>query len=260
MPLERVLAPLRNQQFFSLAQINQALQPLLKALNHRTMQGRDHSRADLFTEFDLPTLKPLPDYPYEIGFWSKVRVNLDYHIAVDDRCYSVPYQLLKKEVEVRLSGAIVEIYLKGERIASHVVAEAKYGRSTQEAHMPETHKEYAGWSPARLAAWVAKTGPSTSQVGEAILQSRAHPEQGYRSCLGLIRLSSAYGAERTEVACRKALAMHSPSYKSVKAILANSMDRLPDKPAEIPAPPVNHQNIRGADYYRSEIDPSPEAD
>ena len=248
---ERMLAPLRNRQFFSLAEINQAIAPLRAEVNRRRMQARDHSRADLFAQIDRPTLKPLPDRPYEIGFWSWARVNLDYHIAVDDRYYSVPYQLLKQEVEARRSGAIVEIYRKGERIASHTVVAAKYGRSTQEAHMPEAHKEYAGWSPTRLVEWVAKTGPSTRAVGEAILGSHAHPQLGYRSCLGLIRLSGNYGAERTEAACRKALAIQSPTYKSVKAILANNVDKQPDKPAEIPNPPVEHPNIRGADYYRA---------
>jgi len=252
---ERMLAPLRNRQFFSLAEINQALAPLLAELNHRQMQGRDHSRADLFAQIDQPALKPLPSRPYETGLWSRARVHIDYHIAVDDRFYSVPYTLLKQEVEVRRSGAIVEIYHKGERIASHTVVTAKYGRSTQDAHMPESHKQYVGWTPERLLAWVANTGPCTREVGETILSSHAHPQQGFRSCLGLIRLSNSYGAERTEAACRKALAMHSANYKVVKTILANNVDKQPDKPVEAPVSSVEHQNIRGADYYRTSAEP-----
>lgn len=251
---ERVLAPLRNRQFFSLAEINQAIAPLLTDLNSRQMQGRDHSRADLFAQVDKPALKPLPARPYEIGLWSRARVHIDYHIALDDRFYSVPYTLLKQEVEVRRSGAIVEVYHKGERIASHTAVTAKYGRSTQDMHMPESHKQYAGWTPERLLAWVANTGPYTRQVGETILASHAHPQQGFRSCLGLIRLSSSYGAERTEAACRKALTMQAANYKSVKAILANNADKQPDKPVEAPVPSVEHQNIRGADYYRAPSD------
>ena len=251
---ERILAPLRNRQFFSLAEINQAVAPLLAALNSRRMQGRDHSRADLFAQLDQPALKPLPVRPYEIGLWSRARVHIDYHIAVADRFYSVPHTLLKQEVEVRLSGAIVEVYHKGERIASHTVVAAKYGRSTQDAHMPEAHKQYAGWTPERLLAWVANTGPCTRQVGEAILAGHAHPQQGFRSCLGLIRLSNSYGAERTEAACRKALAMHAANYKVVKTILSNNVDKQPDKPIEAPVPTVEHQNIRGADYYRASAD------
>jgi transposase len=251
---ERMLAPLRNRQFFSLAQINQALMPLLAQLNRRQMQGRDHSRADLFATIDQPALKPLPARPYEIGFWSRARVHIDYHIAADDRFYSVPYTLLKQEVEVRLCGATVEIFHKGERIASHTIIAAKYGRSTQEAHMPESHKAYAGWTSERMLAWVASTGSCTRQVGEAILSRYPHPQLGFRSCLGLIRLSESYGDLRTEAACRKALAMHSANYKTVKTILANHADKQPDKPAETPAPSVEHQNIRGADYYRAAPD------
>lgn len=248
---ERLLAPLRDRQFFGLAQINQALAPLLDQLNARKMQGRDHSRADLFTKIDLPALKPLPRRPYEIGLWSRARVHIDYHIPVDERYYSVPYSLLKQEVEVRLSAAIVEIYHKGERIASHPRVAAKYGCSTQEAHMPEAHKAYAGWTPARLLDWVAKSGPCTRQVGESILASRAHPQQGFRSCLGLIRLCNRYGDERTEAACRKALAIHAVNYKSVKTLLENNIDKQPDIPLDVPVAPVQHPNIRGADYYRT---------
>jgi transposase len=251
---ERILAPLRNRQFFSLAEINQAIAPLLAELNARQMQGKDHSRADLFATIDQTALKPLPVRPYEIGLWSRARVHIDYHIAVNDRFYSVPYTLLKQEVEVRRSGAIVEIYHKGERIASHTVVTAKYGRNTQNAHMPESHKEQAGWTPARMLDWVAKSGPCTRQVGENILSSHAHPQQGFRSCLGLIRLSNSYGVERTEAACRKALAIHAPNYKVVKTILANNADKQPDKPIEATVPPVEHQNIRGADYYRAAAD------
>jgi len=251
---ERMLAPLRNRQFFSLAEINQALKPLLAQLNRRQMQGRDHSRADLFAAVDQPALKPLPARPYEIGHWSRARVHIDYHIAVDDRYYSVPYTLIKQEVEVRRSQAIVEIFYKGERVASHTIVAAKYSRSTQEAHMPLSHREYAGWTPERMLAWVANTGPCTRQVGEAILSRYPQPQLGFRSCLGLIRLSESYGAERMEAACRKALAMHSANYKTVKTILANNIDKLPDKPVEAPVPPVEHHNIRGADYYRAAPD------
>ena len=247
---ERMLAPLRNRQFFSIVEINQALAPLLTELNNRKMQGRDYSRADLYAQFDLPALKPLPIRPYEIGLWSRARVHVDYHVTVDDHRYSVPYQLLQKEVEVRRSAAIVEVFHKGERVASHMVGAVRYGYSTCPAHMPQAHKEYAEWTPVRLVEWLAKTGTSTSQVGEAILQSRNHPQQGFQSCLGLIRLSKTCGAERTEAACCKALSIHSPTYKTVKAILANNMDRHPDKPTAIPATPVEHQNIRGAEYFR----------
>jgi len=248
---ERVLAPLRNRQFFDLADINQALAQKRDELNQRKMQGREHSRAGLFAQLDRPALRPLPVRPYELGIWSRARVHIDYHIALEDRYYSVPYQLLKQEVEVRQGGQIIEIFHKGVRVASHTRIAQKYARSTQDEHMPAAHKEYAGWTPARLVAWLEKTGSCTRQVGESILAGHAHPQQGFRSCLGLLRLSNHYGTERLEAACRKALAIHSPCYKSVKALLQNHMDQLPDQPDQPQRSPVEHPNIRGADYYRS---------
>jgi len=248
---ERVLAPLRNRQFFSLTEINQAIAPLLQALNARLMQGREHSRADLFTQIDQPALKPLPRNPYEIGLWSRALVHVDYHVAVDNRFYSVPYNLIKREVEIRRSATAIEVFLKGERVASHPLVAARYGRSTQQEHMPESHRAFDGWSPERILSWLAKTGPATREVGEAILSGRPHPQLGFRSCLGIVRLSSRYGPDRTEAACRKALAIHATSYKAVKTILVNNADKQNEKAAEPPAPPVEHQNIRGADYYRT---------
>jgi transposase len=248
---ERILAPLRNRQFFSLVEINQAIAPLLKELNQRQMQGRDHSRADLFAQLDAPALRPLPARPYELGLWSCARVHVDYHIAVDYRFYSVPYGLLKRQVDVRISGQIVEIFYRGERVASHMRVAQKYRCSTQVEHMPPAHQVYAEWTPERILAWLQKTGEAAEQVGKEILDGHTHPQQGFRACLGLVRLSKTYGAERTEAACRKALAIQSPSYKSVKAILYNNMDRLPHKSDEPQMPPVEHANIRGAEYYGS---------
>jgi transposase len=246
---ERLLAPLRNRQFFCLQDINQALRPLLSLLNHQKMQGKEESRAQLFTLLDQPALNPLPVRPYELGLWSRARVNLDYHIAFEDRFYSVPYTFLKQEVEVRATSALLEIFQGGQRIASHVRGGQKYGASTQPEHMPQAHKRQAEWSSERILAWVEKSGSAMKEVAEAILKSRPHPEQGFRACLGLLRLSETYGTQRAEAACKKALALCAPNYKSVKAILQNGMDRLPDKPAEAPSLPVEHDNIRGSHYY-----------
>lgn len=246
---ERLLAPLRNRQFFCLGDINQALRPLLAELNHQKMQGKEESRAQLFALLDQPQLLPLPIRPYELGLWSRARVHLDYHIAFEDRFYSVPYTLLKQEVEVRATPALLEIFHNGQRIASHVRVGQKYGASTQPEHMPENHKRHAEWSPERILVWVQKSGSAMKEVAEAILRSRAHPEQGFRACLGLLRLSETYGEQRAEAACKKALALCAPNYKSVKAILQNGMDRLPDKTQEAQVPSVEHDNIRGAHYY-----------
>ena len=246
---ERILAQLRNRQFLSLAEINQAIRTLLTELNNRQMQGRDHSRAELFAITDQPALKPLPIRPYEIGTWSKARVGTDYHIKLDKRHYSVPHQYLLKEVEVRCSGAVVEIYHKGERIASHPVITELYGSSTQNEHMPENHKRLVEWTPERILAWLDRTGPNTRQVGRSILDSRSHPAQGYNACLGIIRLSSTHGSDATEAACLKAIALNTPSYQMVKSILANNANSQQVKPADTLIAPVDHQNIRGADYY-----------
>ena len=248
---ERLLAPLRNRQFFSLWDINQALRQLLKELNHKKMQGKEESRAELFDLLDKPALQPLPARSYALGLWSKARVNIDYHIAYDSRYYSVPYTLLKKEVELRVTAEIIEVYHSGQRVASHIRVTQKYGASTHKEHMPEAHKRHAEWTSERILFWVEKSGSSMKEVAQAILESRAHPEQGFRACLGLIRLSDSFGVERAEAACRKALAISAPTYRSVKAILQNGMDRLPDKPEDPRSLPVEHDNIRGAQYYAS---------
>jgi len=246
---ERVLASLRNRQFFSLFDMNQAILPLVVAMNQRKMQNRDHSRADLFEQLDKPALRRLPIRRYEIGLWAHARVSPDYHIRIDDRFYSVPYRLLKLQVDARTSADIVEIFHGGERVASHVRVSKKYGYSTQTEHMPDSHRTYAEWTPERILAWIQKTGDATRIVGETLIASRPHPQQGFRACFGLIRLSEKYGTHRVEAASRKAIAIGSPSYTSVNAILKNNMDRLPDRLAEPTQPPIQHSNVRGSNYY-----------
>jgi transposase len=250
---ERILAPLRDQTFFSLEAANAAIATLLEAFNHRTMQGRDHSRADLFATLDAPALRPLPPQPYQPGYWSRARVHIDYHIACDDRFYSVPYTLVKQQVDVRQSGQTVEIFRKGERVAAHARVTHKYGRSTYAEHMPANHREYAGWTAERLLDWAGKCGPSTREVAEAILGGQTHPQLGFRSCLGLIRLSRVYGLARTEAACQRSLQIGAPTYRCVKTVLANRAEAVPIQPAPPQKEPVRHENIRGADYYRSDM-------
>jgi len=246
---ERILAPLRNRQFFSLADMNEAIRPLLAALNQRKMQNRDHSRQDLFVQLDKPALRPLPLHRYEIGLWSHARVSVDYHISIDNRFYSVPYRLLKLQVDARTSGNVIEIFHKGQRVASHARITTKYGCSTQSEHMPDSHRTYAEWTPERVNAWLQQNGESTRKVGEAIMASRSHPQQGFRACFGLVRLTETYGKDRVEAASRKAIAIGSPSYTSVKTILKNNMDRLPDRPSDPETPPIEHSNLRGSVYY-----------
>jgi len=244
-----ILARLRNRTFFSIAELNQAIGKLLDELNDRPMQKLGVSRRQLWEQLDRPALKALPLERYEMGDWSKCRVNIDYHIEVDGRYYSVPYQLVHERVEARYSASIVEIYFKGRRIASH---RRHYDRkpSTKSEHMPSSHRAHAEWTPSRLIRWAEKSGPATARVVSEILESRPHPEQGYRACLGLMRLGRRYGRQRLEAASLRAEHLHSYSYRTVKNILSSAQDRLPfeQESASIPATPV-HDNIRGADYY-----------
>lgn len=246
----RILAALRDRTFFSLAELNAAMAPLLLLYNSRAFQQREGSRKSLFTEFDAPALQPLPQARHEYAEWIKARVNLDYHVRADGHCYSVPYRLVKAEVQVRMTDTHVEIFLNNTRVASHLRSHRKDGHTTRPGHMPEAHRAHAQWTPERIKRWVGLAGPSTAEVAEAIMASRAHPEQGFRACLGLKRLGDTLGAERLEAACARAMALQSPSYKSVKSILEKGLDREPLPQPAPSMPPIEHENVRGAQYYQ----------
>jgi transposase len=178
-----------------------------------------------------------------------VRVNIDYHVDIDGHYYSVPYTLVKQQLEVRLSGQVVEIFHKGQRVASHPQSPYKGRHSPVATHMPTAHRQYAEWTPQRLIRWAASSGPAVARVVETILASRPHPQQGFRSCLGIMRLGKSYGDARLEAACQRALAIGACSYKSLESILKNGLDRrpLPAAPAALLSP--GHANIRGPQYY-----------
>jgi transposase len=245
-----ILARLRDQTFFSIADLNQAIWKLLEELNDRPMQKLGASRRQLYERLDRPALAPLPTEAYELAEWKRCRVNIDYHVEVDHHPYSVPHQLLRESVEVRYTTSIVEIYYKGKRITSH---RRRYDRrpSTKAEHMPRSHRAHAEWTPSRLIRWASKTGPATGRLVAEILRSRPHPEQGYRACLGIMRLGRRYGAERLEAACLRAQHLRSYSYRTVKNILSSSQDRLPfdDQETRPTEPTPVHANIRGASYY-----------
>jgi transposase len=193
----------------------------------------------------------LPVQPYEYAEWKLVRVNIDYHVEVDEHYYSVPYRLVKQQLDVRLSAQVVEIFLKGTRVASHQRSPLKGRHTTVAVHMPKAHQHYTAWTPQRLVLWAAKTGEATAQVVETILASRPHPQQGFRACLGIMRLGKRYGEGRLEAACRRALRIGACSYKSIESILKHDLDQqpLPGPPAA--APVITHSNIRGAQYYHT---------
>ncbi len=249
----RILAPLRDHTFFSLAELNEELGRLLEKLNDRPFQKLEGSRRSLFESLDRPALKPLPTTPYEYAEWRTAGVNIDYHIAVYDHYYSVPYQLSKKRVEVRVTATAVEAFHDGRRVAAHLRGFRKGGYTTDPSHRPKAHQQHLEWTPSRLVHWAEKTGPSTAHVVRRILDERPHPEQGYRACLGILRLGNRYGAERLEAACTRAADLPRLTYRSIQSILTNGLDRLPspqDDQISLQLP-QEHENLRGADYYRT---------
>ena len=249
----RILAPLRNRTFLGLHQIQEAIAPLLEDLNARPFQKLLGSRKELFEEIDLPALRPLPVEAFSFGHWKKVRVGINYHAEVERSFYSVPYTLVKQEVDARIAERTVEIFHKSQRVASHPRSERPGQYMTTPEHMPTAHREYADWTPDRLVRWAAQSGPSVARTVEDIMGRRSHPQQGFRSCLGIMTLSKKFGPERLEAACARALSIGIPTYKSIASILRNKLDTVP-LPERQPAPQkLDHANIRGAGYYQSSL-------
>jgi transposase len=243
-----ILARLRHHTFFSLADLNQAIRQLLDELNTRRMEHLGRSRRELFEMLDQPALKPPPELPYEFATWKKARVNIDYHIEFEKHYYSVPHTLIHKEVYVRATQSTLEIFFKNRRVASHRRTNSRGRHTTLSDHMPPAHQKYLEWSPERFTRWAQTIGPHTAQLVQALLDSRKHPQQAYRSCLGLLRLGSRYDEQRLEAACRRALAAGIHSYKGVKNILSAKLDQVePEEPSAVV--PKTHENIRGQTYY-----------
>jgi transposase len=245
-----ILARLRKTTFFSLSQLNRAIRELLDWLNAHPFQKLPGSRRSQFETLDKPALRPLPARSYVYADWKKARVHIDYHVEVDGHHYSVPYQLFRREVEIRYTQRIVEAFFRGLRVASHVRSYRKGGFTTLPEHMPKAHQQYLSWTPQRLIRWAAETGPLTARMIEAVLSGRTHPQQGFRNCLGILRLGKAYGADRLENACRRALTLGSHGYRSIESILKNGLDRKPLPTALPTAPVVEHDNLRGPRYYQ----------
>jgi len=248
-----VLAPLRDHTFFSLAELNEEIRRLIDKLNDRPFQKLEGSRRSLFETLERPALRPLPTTPYEYAEWLNAGVNIDYHIAVHGHFYSVPYQLTKERVDVRLTATTVEALHDGRRVAAHPRSYRVGGYTTDPSHRPKAHQKHLEWTPSRLIHWAEKTGPSTAHVVGRILDERPHPEQGYRACLGILRLGDRYGAERLEAACKRAAELPQLKYRSIQSILTKGLDRLPspqDDQISLQLP-QEHENLRGADYYRT---------
>lgn len=250
-----ILAALRKRTFFSLADLNQAITELLDRLNHRPFRKLQGSRAERFEKIDRPALRPLPAETYQFAEWKKARVNIDYHIEVERHYYSVPYALIHRELDVRYTAMTVEIFHRGQRVASHARAYKIGGHTTIDAHRPKSHQRYLEWTPERVVRWASTIGPFTAALIDQILQSRRHPEQGFRSCLGILRLGKTYGSERLEAAATRACNLRACSYQSVKSILHTGLDRQLALEPPPDRAPIEHANIRGTDYFNTKEEP-----
>lgn len=250
-----ILARLRDQTFYSLSEANEAIWKLLEELNTRPMQELKKSRKEVFEEVERRALLPLPQERYIMAEFSICRVNIDYHIEVENHYYSVPYRLAREKVEIMLTPLIIEVFHDGKRAASHRRSYQKHGFTTLPEHMPESHRRYAEWTPSRIISWGRSKGEVVGVLFEKILESRRHPEQGFRSCLGIIRLEKKYGIERVVAACRKAFALkaYGCAYQIIKRMLINKTESQPianvdDERGQRPVP-VPHSNVRGPQYY-----------
>jgi transposase len=245
-----ILARLRHQRFFSLAALNAAIAALVEDLNARPMRKLGVSRRQLFEQLDQAAMSALPAEPFVYAEWRIRRVALDYHVDVDGHYYSVPHRLLREQVEARITARTIELFHKGERVAVHIRGGARGRHTTLPEHMPQAHRRHAEWTIERICHEAAGIGPATAMLTTLILQSRPHPEQGFRACLGILRLVRSYGRERLEAACARGLEIGSRSYGSVQSILQHGLDRRPpstgSRTGELP---LLHPNIRGSDYY-----------
>lgn len=246
-----ILAAIRDQRFFSLRELNEVIREKLHVFNHKPFQKKDGSRASLFAE-ERAFLLPLPTKVYELSSWKIATVQYNYHVSVDGQYYSVPFEYIRRKVDVRLTRNTVEVFFEGSRICSHVRLYGRQGQySTAEAHMPPNHQQYTQWNGERFRSWAAKIGPNTQAVVETILTGYKVEQQGYRACMALLKLSDQYSPERLEGACAKALFYTPrPSYKSIQTILKSGQDALAKERNDAPSlNPSEFGFTRGADYY-----------
>ncbi len=244
----QILAALRDQRFFHVGQLNAAIRPLLAQLNEQPFQKLEGSRNSWFETLEKSRLLPLPATAFELADWSTAKVNIDYHVAVDKHFYSAPYQLIHQQLDVRLTDKTVELFQRGKRVAAHRRSHQPGRFTTVEEHRPKSHQRYLEWTPSRILEWVKTIGPECVKVVEKIMADRPHPEQGFRSALGIIRLGKAVGHARLEAACRRALHFGTCSYTSLNSILQNNLESRPLE-QELPLPSPAHENVRGGPYY-----------
>lgn len=246
----QILAALRHLTFTSLAEINEAIKPRLATLNNQPFQKMKTTRRELFETIDQPALRPLPKHKYHHEEWKKAKVHIDYHFVFEDHYYSVPYKYIHKPVEIRATNKTVECFFQGERIASHPRSDHRYQHTTLKEHMPASHRAHAQWSPERIKRWANKMGPHTMRFIDHMINSRAFPEQAYRACLGVLRLSTPYGADRLEKACQIAYDAGATRYHQIELILKNKIDSVVYSYTAHSVVIAPHKNIRGSHYYK----------
>jgi transposase len=244
----QILAVLRDQRFFTVGALNQAMAPLLTQINERPFQKLPGSRNSWFDAHEKSQLQPLPALPFELAIWTRPKVNIDYHVVVDKHYYSVPYQLIHQWLDARMTEATVEVFHDGKRIAAHRRSRLSGRYTTVEEHRPKSHQKHLEWTPSRIIQWARTIGPQCARLIEHIMNSRPHPEQGFRSALGIIRLGKGIGNDRLEAACKRALHFDVCSYRSVQSILSNHLE---SQSFEQEPPLINpdHVNVRGPGYY-----------
>jgi len=249
-----IIAALRNRQFFSLYELNQAMKKKLDEFNKKPFQKRNGCRESAFNE-EQPFLIPLPDKPFELSTWKIATVQLNYHIAVDKMYYSVPYEYIKYKVDVRLTLSIVEIFYKNTRIASHRRIYGHPGQyNTVIEHMPDKHRDYTQWNAQRFIKWAGDIGANTQEAVKAIIASRKVEEQSYKSCIAVLKLADTYSVTRLEAACEKALAYTTtPSFRSIRTILKTGRDKFKKETTIMdPENDTTFAFTRGAAYYGGE--------
>ena len=243
-----ILGRLRNRRFLGLDELNAAVAECVVRINTKVMRHVGKSRTALFEALDQPVLKALPPARFEYAEWKRATVAPDYHIEVEDHFYSVPWRLLRETVDVRLTATMLEVLHKGTRVAVHMRSLAKGEATTLDEHRSPGHRAHAEWTPDRVTQEAARIGPETARLIASIMAAKAHPEQGLRTCLGILRLTKSFEPERVEAAARRGNAIGATTLASIRSILEKGLDRLAATTAPEP-PPIVHENIRGRGYY-----------
>lgn len=245
----QALAVIRDRRYFSMQELNNDLLELVEHINSAPFQKLSGSRRSWFEEFDRPALQALPQERFVPATWTKATVSIDYHVVADKRYYSVPYKLCKKVVEVRLTASTVEMYHELRRVASHCRSTGGIGHyTTLPEHMPSSHRRHAEWTPERMAAWAATIGPHMRSLVDMIMNNRTHPEQGFRTCVGIVNLNKGFDDVRLESLATYALRYRVMRLRSLRHILERGIDLIPTENAK-DVEAIMHPNVRGPQAF-----------